>query len=112
MFTNKFKFDSCFTVHTFGTCLNHQTGNFEEAHYMAKSCSVKLPEYGAVHHYLGMFYGKSQDFQPPYIRDEYSLLMESLNGSVAVEVTSLVGDPHSSKKFMFNRINGYPLVPP
>jgi hypothetical protein len=70
---------------------------------------VRIPSLGAMHHYLGLFYGRhpaSNSFVSPFIPDEYALFAKS-NG-FSVNVTSAI----DHVPFLFNRVPWEEPVPP
>ena len=83
--------------HVFGSCLvNGKSDTSHAAYHRDNRCSKRLPNFGAIHHFLGIFYGapeKSDNFHPPFQRDEYSeFALRYFVNETSVTVTDLDGN--------------------
>jgi hypothetical protein len=78
----------------FGSCLfDGSPGFVHDASYKDMGCSKRLPEIGAFHHFLGIFYGdpvEADRFVPPFAPDEYNIFANATQER-PVHVTSLNG---------------------
>jgi hypothetical protein len=67
---------------------------------------MKAPEVGVMHHYTGLFYAmakkRQEKFVPPFVADEYHLLVTTILGPTmhAVEMR----DWTSNRSFWFNKV--------